>query len=101
MELSKSIELPFTPDSVLRVLAYGADPESSHFSHAQIVDWCDRFWCQYLDVISEPAIEALLPILADVESESSRHETVPAQWFREWLCLAETRLGRHIAGKPD
>lgn len=102
MELSKPIELPFTRDSVIRVLTYGANPEASPYSHKQIAEWCDRFWCQYLDVDAEAAIEELLPVLTDVDTQwdlylantypidelcarSFEDETMPVQWFRDWL----------------
>ena len=52
----KLIEFPFTRDSVIRVLTYGAHPEASPYSHKQIAEWCDRFWCQYLDIDAEPVI---------------------------------------------
>jgi len=99
---SKPIELPFTRESVIHVLAYGANPEASPYSHKQIVEWCDRFWCQYLDIDAESSIEELLPVLTDVEtqwdlylackysseelcSKSFKSETMPVQWFRDWL----------------
>jgi hypothetical protein len=102
MTPSKPIELPFTRDSVIRVLTCGANPEASPYSHKQIAEWCDRFWRQYLDIDAEPAIEELLPVLTDVEtqwdlylattysieelrSKSFDSETMPVQWFREWL----------------
>lgn len=102
MELSEPIVLPFTRDSVIRVLTYDANPEASPYSHKQIAEWCDRFWCQYLDCDAEPAIEELLPVLTDVEtqwdlylvntysidelcSRSFDDETMPVQWFHDWL----------------
>lgn len=102
MELSEPIVLPFTRDSVIRVLTYGAHPEASPYSHKQIAEWCDRFWCQYLDCDAEPAIEELLSVLTDVEtqwdlylvntysidelcSRSFDDETMPVQWFHDWL----------------
>lgn len=69
MALSKAIELPFAFDSVIRVLTYGATPQASPYSHKQIAERCDRFWCQYLDVDAEPAIEQLLPVLTDIETQ--------------------------------
>ncbi|MFS2020047.1 hypothetical protein ACEN88_26145 [Massilia sp. CT11-108] len=102
MEPSKPIELPFTRDSVIHVLTYGANPETSPYSHRQIAEWCDRFWCQYLNIDAEPSIEALLHVLTDIEtqwdlylsntysieelrSKSFDSETMPVQWFRDWL----------------
>ncbi|HEX8605572.1 MAG TPA: hypothetical protein VF774_23220 [Pseudoduganella sp.] len=102
MELSRPIELPFTRHSVIRVLKYGATPESSPYSRKQIAEWCDRFWCQYREIDAEPAIRELLPVLAEVDtqwelylvntfsigdlrSRSFDDETMPVQWFRDWL----------------
>lgn len=107
MTLFKPIELPYTHDSVIRVLNYGACPEINPYSHKQIAEWCDRFWCQYLKVDPEPAIEKLLPVLTDIEtqwelylaniysvdelrSESFENEKMPTQWFQEWLKDIET-----------
>lgn len=100
------IPLPFTPEAVIQVLEWGAHPEQSPYSHKQIAEWCDRFWCQYLDVDAPPDIERLLPILADVElqwdlhlantyqfdefrSRSFEDERLPVEWFRDWLSEAK------------
>lgn len=102
MTPSQPIELPFTRDSLIRVLNYGAKPEASPYSHKQIAEWCDRFWCEYLDIDAEPGIEKLLPLLTDVETQwdlylankysveglrsgSFEYERMPVQWFYEWL----------------
>jgi len=100
------VTLPFTPEAVLQVLEWGARPETSPYSHKQIALWCDRFWCQYLDVDAPPAIERLLPILTDVETQwdlylantnslqelqTSSFEEVclPTSWFEDWLRQAK------------
>lgn len=84
------------------MLKWGATPESSPYSHKAIAEWCDRFWCQYLDVDAEPEIESILPILTDVEtqwdlylantysieelrSRDLEHVRIPTQWFHDWL----------------
>ncbi len=96
------ITLPFTPEAVIQVLEWGAHPERSPHSHKQISEWCDRFWCQYIDVDAPPEIERLLPILTDVEaqwdlylantyqievlrSRSFEEERLPVVWFQDWL----------------
>lgn len=61
MKPSKPVELEFTPENALKVLAMGANPEKSPYSHKQIAEWCDRFWCMYLDVDAPKEIEKLLP----------------------------------------
>ena len=96
------VTLPFTPEAVIQVLEWGAHPERSPHSHKQIAEWCDRFWCQYIDVDAPPEIERLLPVLTDVEtqwdlylantyqieelrSRSFEDERLPIEWFQDWL----------------
>jgi hypothetical protein len=84
------------------MLQWGANPESSPYTHKQIAEWCDRFWCQYLDVDVEPEIESLLPTLTDVETQwdlylantysieelqtgDFEREQMPKEWFNDWL----------------
>ncbi|MDP5189675.1 hypothetical protein [Rheinheimera baltica] len=102
MKPSAPVELPFTRESVLKMLAWGANPEASPYSHKQIAEWCDRFWCQYLDVDADPEIERLLPVLTDVETQWDLYlantytleelrakdfetEQMPKEWFNDWL----------------
>ena len=102
MKPSAPAEMPFTRDSVLQMLTWGANPESSPYSHKQIAQWCDRFWCQYLDVDADPEIERLLPVLTDVETQWDLYlantytleelrakdfdaEQMPKEWFNDWL----------------
>jgi hypothetical protein len=106
MSPSEPITLPFTREDALRVLSYGASPEQSPYSHKQIAEWCDRFWCQYLDVDAPPQIERLLPVLADVDAQwdlflantysleelrtqSFEDVRLPTAWFEEWLTQAK------------
>ncbi|MBK7052358.1 MAG: hypothetical protein IPH54_17635 [Rhodoferax sp.] len=80
----------------------GANPETSPYSHKQIAEWCDRFWCQYLDVDAGTEIETLLPVLTDVETQWDLYlantysieelrnsdlekEQMPKEWFNDWL----------------
>lgn len=102
MKPSDPADLSFTRESAIRMLKWGAHPESSPYSHKQIAEWCDRFWCQYLEVDAEPEIEELLPVLTDVEtqwdlylantytldelrSRSFDDERMPKEWFDDWL----------------
>jgi len=96
------IGLPFRRASAELLLRYGANPDSGPYSHKQIAEWCDRFWCQYIDIDADDEIEQLLPVLADVETQwdlylvnkysieelytgSFDDERMPAEWFVEWL----------------
>jgi len=105
MKSSHPIPLPFTPDSFVRLLQFGAHPSGSPYSHKQIAEWCDAFWCQYLEVESPPEIDVILPILTDVDtqwdlylsntftleelrSKSFEEEQMPVEWFNDWLSQA-------------
>ena len=102
MELSTSADMPFTREAARKILRWGAEPITSPYSHKQIAEWCDRFWCRYLDIEAEPEIESLLPVLTDVETQwdlylantysaeelrtkSFEEEQMPTEWFRDWL----------------
>jgi hypothetical protein len=80
----------------------GGQPDNSEYSHKQIAEWCDQFWCKYLDVDVPRDIEKLLPILTDVETQwdlylantyslkelqEGNFESVclPVGWFENWL----------------
>lgn len=69
MKPSNPAEIPFTREAAIQMLKWGASPESSPYSHKQIAEWCDRFWCQYLEVDADLEIGSLLPILTDVETQ--------------------------------
>lgn len=102
MKLSCLPNVPFTREAAIQMLTWGADPSSSPYSHKQIAEWCDRFWCQYLEVDVEPEIESLLPILTDIETQwdlyltntysieelrsmDFEQEQMPKEWFNDWL----------------
>lgn len=102
MNQSELIELEFTRENALKLLSMGAHPERSLYSHKQIAEWCDKFWCQYLDVDAPNEIEKLLPILTAVETQwdlylantySLKHlqtgnfedVALPVEWFEEWI----------------
>ena len=101
MRRSPLIPLPFTAESVDQVLAWGACPDASPYSHKRIAEWCDAFWCEYLEVDAPTEIERLLPILTDVETQwdlylantysldelrtlSFESVRVPTAWFEDW-----------------
>lgn len=103
-----AIQLEFNPESVIRVLRWGAQPETSPHSHKDIAEWCDRFWCKHLDDDPLEEIARLLPILSDVDAQwelylvntftldelqrrTFNEVQLPAEWFREWLRQAEAQ----------
>jgi hypothetical protein len=90
----------------MRLLRHGAAPEGSPFTHKQIAEWCDRFWCQYLDSDAPADIEPLLPLLTEVETQwdlylantysvkelqtsDFENAVLPTAWFEEWLTRAQ------------
>jgi hypothetical protein len=102
MKLSAPADLPFNRASALQMLEWGANPQSSPYTHKQIAEWCDRFWCEYLEVDAPPEIEHLLPVLTDVDTQwdlylantyslrelqtkDFENERMPIEWFRDWL----------------
>ena len=93
-----SIALPFTPDNARLVIGWGLSDDAPH-SHAEIADWCERFWNAFCDLDVSTDIERLMPVLADVEtqwdiyvSEFLAHHPgtpiaqvrAPRQWFANW-----------------
>jgi len=102
MKTSPAIDLPYTKASFVQLLQQGARPDSSPFTHKQIAEWCDRFWCLYIDTEATAEVEPLLPILTDVETQwdlylantytleqlqsgSFEESRLPTDWFEDWL----------------
>lgn len=84
---------------------------ASPYSHKQIAEWCDQFWCLYLDEDAPPDIEPLLPILTSVETQwdlylantysldelrarTFEEVRLPGVWFEEWIAEVEVAAGR-------
>lgn len=94
----KTISAPFTVENARAIIAVGAI-ESGRYSHAEIVEWCERFWNMYAEAEPSPEIERIMPVLADVESQwdmylanelsvrpdvSPNDVAAPREWFAEW-----------------
>jgi hypothetical protein len=92
------IALPFSVQNAQAVIAFGASSDAPH-THAEIADWCERFWTAFCDVDAPAEIERIMPILAEVESQwdmfladtlskqpgTSSHEVqAPTEWFLAW-----------------
>ena len=92
---------PFSIEAARQMLRWGFDPEASPFTHKQIAEWCDRFWCSYSDTDAPAEIEKALPVLADVDvqwdlflSNTYTFEQLrtinldqvrlPSKWFSSW-----------------
>ncbi len=100
--------MAFNKDNLLQLLAFGAKPEQSPYSHKQIAEWCERFWNAYSDIDAPENIEKLLPILADVETQWDLYLSntysllelqqldfepinLPVEWFNEWIALLKSK----------
>ena len=105
MERSNPIEFEYSKESFLALLAHGAKPDESPYSHKQIAEWCEQFWNKYCNVDAPKSIEEIMPILADVETQWDLYlantysaeelrklsfETVklPVEWFINWAVEA-------------
>lgn len=81
---------------------FGRRPRAINILTQANAEWCDRFWCLYMDIDAEPDIEELMPIFADVDKEWDIHlackysidelhnndfeyERMPNEWFDDWL----------------
>lgn len=101
MKSSEPINLDFTRENALKIFALGANLDGM-YSHKQIAEWCDKFWCLYLEVEPPAEIESLLPILTTVDAQwelylvntyslqelkEGNFESVrlPSEWFEQWL----------------
>jgi len=101
MKRSKPINLEYSKDNFLALLAFGEKPEVSPYSHKQIAEWCEMFWNKYSDIDAPNEIEKIMPILADLETQwdlylantfspdelrTSDFESVklPVEWFINW-----------------
>lgn len=102
MELSVPIELEFTKENAINLLHFGQNPDKSPYSHKQIAEWCERFWNKYCDIDASEEIEAIMPILADVETQwdlylantftlielqtmNFENVNLPISWFSDWM----------------
>ena len=92
MDIYNEIQLDFVPSNVKKVLSWGINPDSSPHSHQAIAGWCERFWNTYCDIDAPEEIDAVMPLLSDVEThwdifvatnENSRQ--MPVEWFQQWL----------------
>ncbi|MCY1209846.1 hypothetical protein D9M68_555590 [compost metagenome] len=99
------VDMPFTVAAAVQMLRWGALSAGSPYSHEKIAEWCDQFWCQYLEVDAPPDVERLLPILTAVDTQwdlfltntysfqelrtgSFEQVRMPVEWFEQWLCDA-------------
>lgn len=67
--MNKLIQLDFTVENFIKLLSFGEKPNESPYSHQEIAEWSEQFWNKYCDIDASEEIEAIMPILADVETQ--------------------------------
>lgn len=110
------VDLPYTREAFLQVLRWGALGDASPYSHKQIAEWCDRFWCLSLEDDAPADIDPLLPILTSVETQWDLHFAntysieelrtrsfeevrLPTDWFEEWIAQAQANSVKANGGE--
>lgn len=100
----EKVQLPFTIESLLSFLQYGASTDSP-YTHHQIADWSYRFWQEYnegsLSESSDPKLSACAKIACDVDRQWELYLAntygfkelqhmdfasiqLPHDWFKKW-----------------
>jgi len=101
--VSKKIDLPFTVESVKKVLAWGASPDDSPFTHQDIAHWCDQF---HIAIFNTDTTDKMVNIATDIANDVDAQwemflantytlkelqkldfskVTLPVDWFNDWL----------------
>lgn len=101
----QEIALPFTRESLMTVLAWGAGEQSSTHLHQDIAHWCDRLHMAHVNG-ELPGDEHILRPLVDIAYDVSTQwelflantytleqlqslqfstVTLPVVWFQDWL----------------
>ncbi len=97
----KEIDLPFTKESMIKVLQWGIDSASATYTHQEIAHWCDKFHLtsEACDVKIDPAV---IDVAADIDAQWDMYlpntynldqlqnldysqVKMPKEWFSEWL----------------
>jgi|SRR5439155_18409573 len=112
------IPLPFTPESLGRVLDWGTHPDVAPHTHEEIAHWCDRMHMRFLDTDDAPDVDAAVRIAADVDCQwdlflantytldelrelDFSQVRLPAEWFLDWQRqLKNTEPGASPNGGP-
>jgi len=97
----KMIELPLTKKSLKIVLSWGANLESSSFTHQEIANWCDQLHMESMNDNIQ-VDDLTVDIAADVDAQWDLYLVntynlqelqklnfscvkLPSEWFKEWL----------------
>ncbi|MET0463900.1 MAG: hypothetical protein ABW007_12135 [Chitinophagaceae bacterium] len=100
----EKLDLPFTVESLKKVLASGFD-EASPSTHQQIADWCFRFWWEReegsLSSVADDRLDVAAEVSVDVDAQWDLYlaneftlgelqamdfskVTLPSEWFDNW-----------------
>lgn len=98
------IPLPFTHESLVTVLSWGAGEQPSTHSHQDIAHWCDRLHMAWVtdELRNDEALRPVVDIAHDVSAQWELHlantytleqlqalqfsiVTLPVEWFQDWL----------------
>lgn len=99
----REISLPFTRESLITVLAWGAGEQPSTHTHQDIARWCDLLnlmW--HTDTPEGDALKPLVDLAEDVSAQWDLHLAntytleqlqalqfsdinLPVEWFQDWL----------------
>jgi len=96
------IPLEFTLSSLREVLSWGAQPESSPYTHEEIAHWCDQMFMRFMDVDCDSALDNAISVAASVDCQwdlflansysieklstlDLSKVFLPVEWFQEWL----------------
>lgn len=96
------IDLPFSAESLKRVLAWGAKTEGAPHTHQEVADWCDRMHMALLDADKDAQLDRAVSVAADVDCQwelflvntypldelqklDMSNVRLPVEWFSNWL----------------
>jgi hypothetical protein len=96
----RRVDLPFTPESLVQVLEWGAQPHDAPFTHQEIANWCAQYFMTYVD--EDRDLDAVADILNDVDAQWDLYQSncysleelqsldfskieLPRDWFEGWL----------------
>ena len=98
----KDIDLPFTIESLRKVLKWGLDTDNAPCTHQEIAHWCDRMHMKFFDTDEKPEFDNAVSIAADVDCQWDLYLAntyslkelkrldfskikLPLEWFSDWL----------------
>lgn len=104
---TRTIDLPFTVESLRSVLSLGISPNGEDYTHQEIAHWCDRFHMAMFDIETDRGMDIATGVAADVDAQwdmflantytleelqklNFRQVNLPVEWFMDWLRQLDT-----------